>query len=199
MTHNHLRLTAATLALALVGFVSSARAQGYYGTPWAGQATYPQPTYAPRYGPPPAAQPGYPGAPTPSYGYRSDRPRRGLIVAGSLTLGITWGLTVATTAAVVGITGGQGGDVALTAIPVVGPWACLAGCEAPGDYAVALVLSGLVQAGGLTMLVLGAVMRTTVEMPTYTFGSSPRSARLTVSPTDLGGRGAGVNLSLEHF
>ncbi len=104
------------------------------------------------------------GEPIPP-GYRLvEQRRRGLIIAGSIVLGVPWvfGVTAATAADFKDGTG-------LLLIPVLGPWLTLTTdvardkpcdpgtlvCETRAATRAVLVLDGMVQAGGAAMLVVG--------------------------------------------
>lgn len=100
-----------------------------------------------------------PGPPMPAATIR--RPIWGLVIAGAVTLGVTWLATPTVGAAVEA----SGQSIGVLAIPVAGPWVCLAGgCEDPDDYVAALVVSGVLQAAGLTMLILGLVIQQEVQL-----------------------------------
>lgn len=87
----------------------------------------------------------------------------GLMIAGPITLGVAWLATIGVTA---GIAEGSeaGTSIGLAATPLAGPWILMAG-EGSG-YAAPLVVSGVLQAGGLTMLIVGLAVRHPVE-PTF--------------------------------
>jgi hypothetical protein len=96
----------------------------------------------------------------------------GLIIAGPIVLGATWLTTIGATAGL----GGSGKAIGYAATPVIGPWMIIG--EDAGDYTAALVASGLAQAGGLTMLIVGL----TVQRPV-----APRVAlgdvEMTIAPS----------------
>lgn len=98
----------------------------------------------------------------------------GLIIAGPIVLGATWLTTIGVTAAVAD---GNGKAIGYAATPVFGPWMLIA--EGAGDYTAPLAMSGLAQAGGLTMLIVGLAVRRPVN-PTMALGDD---VELTVSPT----------------
>jgi len=146
--------------------------------PAAPAAAPPPPGYAyppPPYGYPPPGYPMYPapqlrqpesvpynGGPVPHGYHVEERPRRGLIIGGALTLGVPWAL---------GIVVASGYDFSNQSgwlvVPVLGPWITMAsrktdglcgyGNSCPDDNGVRtmLILDGLTQAAGALMLIYG--------------------------------------------
>jgi hypothetical protein len=131
-------------------------------------------------------QPYYQGQPTYVQPQRTvvryvTRPRIGLIVAGAVTLGTSWLITSAAAATnatydaysvTINGSGSGSGDFGYASqlwplyIPVLGPWiemGYLSGSGAPTGAAL-LAFDGLVQAGGLAMIIGGAVSRTRVAI-----------------------------------
>src|SRR5690606_25376199 len=76
----------------------------------------------------------------------------GLQIAGPIVLGAAWLATIGVTAALTD----EGAHIGYAAIPLVGPWVLMADSE---GYEVPLAVSGVLQAGGLTMLILGVAIR----------------------------------------
>lgn len=92
------------------------------------------------------------GLPPPE-GYEIDTEvRRGLVIAGAVVTGTPW------IASVTAATALDGTDGAMLAIPVVGPWLAMATLHEDSAARAALTLSGLTQASGATMLLLGLAM-----------------------------------------
>ena len=106
----------------------------------------------------------------------------GLVIAGAVTLGVSWSLSALAAASYSGTSSytyydgttgsysdGSFGDASALwplYIPVLGPWiemGFLHGSGAPLGGAL-LAFDGLVQAGGLAMLIAGAVTRTRVAI-----------------------------------
>lgn len=78
----------------------------------------------------------------------------GLIIAGPIVLGVSWLATI-------GVTAGLDADgdlIGMSAIPIGGPWAMIAD-DRTSEYTAALAVSGILQAGGLTMLILGVAIQ----------------------------------------
>lgn len=118
--------------------------------------------------PPGMELPYEPGDPIPPGYHLREQPRRGLVIAGALMTGVPWALSVtAATAA------NFDNKLGFLFIPAIGPWLALATgagkdktcastdefCD--GDRASAravLVLDGLVQSAGATMLVIGLLV-----------------------------------------
>lgn len=166
----------------------------------------PAPTYqpAPAY-PPPAPvyqpQPVYPAYPQPvvvvpgrqrSLVRYDTRPRTGLIIGGSVLLGVTW-LSSVLAAGIVGAINDactiDNGSSCLTSawplyLPVVGPFIQLGYVQGQGlaTARTFLVIDGLLQAGGLAMILAGALTRR--QVPVY-------AGRVQFAPSLLGG-GAGL-------
>lgn len=166
---------------------------------------YPQPPaqLQPSYSAPPA-----PGQPTYVQLTRTPlryerRPRRNLIIGGGLTLGLSYTITAVLASSYtdslyaydestrrnsITSTGGSFGATSTLwplYIPVIGPWIQMAYLYGNGSQlgSTLLAIDGLVQAGGLAVLIVGAVARTRVAV--YAKNS------LTVSPLALTG-GSGV-------
>ncbi len=115
-------------------------------------------------GPPPPPPPGIEASPylsridyveglPPPEGYEIDTEvRRGLVIAGAVVTGTPW------IASVTAATALDGTDGAMLAVPVVGPWLAMATLHEDSAARAALTLSGLTQASGATMLLLGLAM-----------------------------------------
>ena len=150
-----------------------------YQQPYQPQPYQPQPYYPPQ---PYRSPTGATLVPAPRGQARYvNRPRVGLIIAGSVTLGASWLFSTLTASANVGpyyatdyslgyasTSSAVGDTTALWPlyIPVLGPWiemGFLHGSGAPLGGAL-LAFDGLVQAGGLAMLIAGAVTHTRVAV-----------------------------------
>ena len=109
----------------------------------------------------------YNGGPVPAGYHVEERPRRGLVIGGALTLGIPW---------VLGVALASGSDFSNKSgwlvVPVLGPWINIAArtpdtycsgygtnatCvkEVDNGYRTLLILDGLTQAAGAVMLIYG--------------------------------------------
>ena len=142
--------------------------QPYQPQPYQGQPYQPQAGQQPYY---PQQQPNYNLAPSTTVRYVS-RPRVGLIIGGAVTLGVAWSLS-ALGAAYAGnncgydyygySSGGCYDRVWPLFIPVVGPWIQM-GFGNDATTTAYLAFDGLVQAGGLAMIIAGAVTRTKVAV-----------------------------------
>jgi hypothetical protein len=157
--------------------------QPYYGQPVYTQPYYGQPAFAP-----PAAQRQQVGT--------RERPNLGLIISGAVLLGVGWILDI--------VTGVPAGDDPFTSgsepewdafrfsslIPIAGPWIQLA-VKPTGftqDYwAPWLIIDGLIQATGLTLLVIG--IATPETEPVY----ASRGVELAILPS-VGPGHAGLSL-----
>lgn len=156
-------------------------AQPYPGQPYQPQPYQPQPYYP--------AQP-YPGS-QPTYVQPSrtpvryvNRPRLGLVVGGAVTLGVAWSLTALAAASYSGSlysydeysntnsinssgnSFGYASELWPLYIPVLGPWIEMGFLHGSGSQlgGALLAFDGLVQAGGLAMIIAGAVTRTKVAI-----------------------------------
>jgi len=144
----------------------------YAYPPPPGYTAYPPPGYG--YPPPPYAYARrapdtfpYQGGPIPQGFHYEERPRRGLIIAGSLVMGIPWALGVS-------IVSGSNfpNKTGWLVVPALGPWLTLAArhdstctnisgsgyCVDDGENTAArtiLVLDGLMQTAGAVMLIAG--------------------------------------------
>jgi hypothetical protein len=154
-----------------------------YGAPPGGVYYAPPP---PGYGPSYAPQPDGPyviedweeGDPIPD-GYQPEsRIRKGLVIGGAVTLGASWLVTVVITAAgqsiqaaddeLVEAAGGDADADGRTAddwsvlyIPVAGPFVGVATLDASGGGLAVLLIDGVVQTGGLAMLIAGLAAQET--------------------------------------
>jgi len=143
--------------------------------------------YAYAYPPPPGfvAYPGrrapesipYNGGPIPQGYHLEERPRRGLIIGGALTLGIPWmlGVTIASTDDFSNASG-------WLIVPALGPWITIAArnksyscnnypnsgsCEDDNAVRTMLILDGLTQAAGTIMLIYGVSSTKKVLAPDF--------------------------------
>jgi hypothetical protein len=99
-----------------------------------------------------------------------EKARIGLIIAGSATLGIMYLLSLMTymlddSLGCIGTDGGGSGcrsDLWPLAIPAAGPFLAIGTSGAEGGGLTLLLLDGMAQLGGVTMLVLGIVAKKTV-------------------------------------
>ncbi len=139
------------------------------------QPGYPPP--APVYGQPTYAYPVYapPRVPV-RYVYR---PRVGLIVAGSVVLGVSWGITALSAIAASGCDPNYDSlcstQIWPLFIPVVGPFIQTAYVNGPfaGGIQALLVFDGLVQVAGLAMIIAGAATRHRVPVYAQRFQVTP--------------------------
>ncbi|MFK8000871.1 MAG: hypothetical protein AB8H86_14835 [Polyangiales bacterium] len=136
--------------------------QGYPAQPAQTQpAAQPAPVYAQPYQQPqPAYAPQQPlqgrrlrapyveGAPMPPGGVLVERRRTGLVVSGAVMFGVPWITTL-----LIGVAFEEGA----VGIPVIGPLLYLGNGSRAGDTMI--VVDSLLQAGGLTMFILGMVMK----------------------------------------
>jgi len=138
---------------------------------------YPPPQYQPQqYQPPRQAPYGYQapyelpykeGQPIPVGYHPIERPRYGLALGGWLTLGIPYGISIVAASA-----GNFENESSWLLLPVLGPWMTLgrreygdcdnsasdkenADCVADVFVVMGLIMDGLAQAGGATMLIIG--------------------------------------------
>jgi len=179
-------------------YPAQAYPQPYPAQPYPGQ---PYPPYYPA-PPEPGAQPSYVQPARTPLRYES-RPRRSLIIGGGLTLALSYSVTALLAASYAdslysydeythrNSISSSGGSFGYTSnlwplyIPVLGPWIEMAYLYGNGSQlgSTLLAIDGLVQAGGLAILIAGAVTRTRVAA--YARNS------LTVSPLTLNS-GSGV-------
>lgn len=125
------------------------------------------------------------GEPIPA-GYHSvKRKRKGLIIGGALTFGITYLLTALGGAIAADAGGGRG---AVLMLPVFGPFGAM-GKEAGATGSFLLVLDSLAQAAGITMFSLGMVKPKTTLVRDDLSKIEVRPA-----PMTFGANGAGFGL-----
>jgi hypothetical protein len=173
--------------------------QPYPGQPYSQQPAQLSPCYPAQ--PDPGAQQRYVQLTRTPLRYES-QPRRNLIIGGGLTLGLSYTVTAVLAASYsdslysydeythrnsISSSGGSFGTTSALwplYIPVLGPWIEMAYIYGNGSQlgSTMLAIDGLVQAGGLAVLIAGAVSRTRV--PVY-------ARNLTFSPLTLSS-GSGV-------
>lgn len=157
--------------------------------PYPQQPPYAQPQpYAPAYGAPM-------GAP-----HVVERANLALIITGSVLLGVSWVSNIFTGLFAGLELFGSGGSSrwdtfrAMSLVPVAGPWAQLAAKPTSfdqDDWGTWLIINGLLQAGGLTMLIIGIATpsRQTIYArrtgPTFVLApyATPSAAGLTLAGT----------------
>ena len=202
-------------------------AQPYPYYPPAPPGAYPPAAYPPGSYPPgtypPGAYPQYPGgyatpyayappkpvklayhegqAPPPGY-HLEENPRKGLVIAGAVVLGVTYGLSAS-----IGLAA-QNTDYRWLAIPVFGPFIALGarnecnsnnfGCEGI-DTVVRfyLVLDGIAQLGGAAMLISGVAFRKKELVSDTYYGRTehgPRIATWSLTPDVMPGSRYGLVL-----
>ncbi len=86
------------------------------------------------------------------------RANRPLIIAGSITFGAPYLISVLVAATVVSADSSSGGDFAPLFIPVVGPFITIGTAHAEGAGTFWLIFDGLAQAGGAAMFIAGLTM-----------------------------------------
>ena len=131
------------------------------------------------------------GEPVPSGYHPAQRLRKGSIVAGAVTFGVLYFISVLVAAggADVANANGSSNDVAGLFVPVVGPFITMTkSSTAMGD--VILVMDGLGQATGAILLVYGLTQPQTVLVRDAKFSPPPLLPR----PILLGKQGAGLGL-----
>jgi hypothetical protein len=140
-----------------------------YGQPPPGYPQQPQGGYYPPpgggyYYPPPGAMmpvltlPYEEGDPIPQGFAVRSRANRPLIIAGSITFGAPYLVSVLVAATVVSANTGDGGEFAPLFIPVVGPFITIGTAHAEGAGTFWLIFDGLAQAGGAAMFIAGLTM-----------------------------------------
>ncbi len=113
------------------------------------------------------------GAEVPDGYVKQTRIRKGLVIGGAVTFGVSW-LATATYAATLRAQEEQEafwndhehddgpGDEAALYIPLAGPWIALGTMDPDEGQRGALIASGVVQAGGMAMLIAGVAAKQTV-------------------------------------
>ena len=178
-----------TLSLGSVTYAQTAPGAPYQPPPIqpaAAQPAYPSQPGQPVYVYPPGNQPppGYyqPGAPPPRQIVGSKtRPRIGLIIGGSIMLGTMWVISsvaggVSQTICEASSSFGCANTYWPLFIPVVGPFIQMGYIPHDSTRSLALLglaFDGLVQVGGLTMLIVGAAVRQRVPVYAQRWQLSP--------------------------
>jgi len=125
---------------------------------------------------------------------------KGLIIAGSVVFGSAWLLTIATTAVLSSVTDSNrtGKNIGYSAIPIAGPLIFLGDPDNDtAGFAAPLIVSAVVQAGGVAMFILGMTLKHEVPISDAAVGGSGHeSAMLTTGPVAVGsGFGWAVRLA----
>ena len=113
----------------------------------------------------------------------------GLWIPGIVTTGLTYLITIP-----VGLGLNEGGAFAF--VPIVGPWLMM---SVDDEGTPLWIASGLMQAAGLTMIILGVAITRDVKVPVYAMGDEPDAPLLAVLPGQVGRDGVGLNLNLTRF
>ena len=92
------------------------------------------------------------------------RPNLAMVITGPILLGVAWITTIGVTASV-SAEKDQSTAVGYASVPVLGPWLMLGSSLNTSDYTAPLVLSGLAQGTGLTLLILGLTIRHEERVP----------------------------------
>ncbi len=188
------KLTVVAVAVALLALAPApSQAQTVSGQIYVG--TQPQqPVYVPQPQPQYVQQPQYYAQPQPTR--TEQRAHVGLIVGGAVMLGVSWLVHGALISPFAGYSLDSGYQIAWEAfrymglVPLAGPWIQLAikpsglSDDGWGPY---LIIDGLLQAAGLTMLILGATITETVTV--YGDSRTGPSLALGVGPGMLGATG----------
>ncbi len=86
------------------------------------------------------------------------RANKSLVIAGSITFGTTYLISLLTAATTLSTDSSGGGEFAPLFVPVIGPFISIGTAHSEGAGTFWLVFDGLAQAGGLTMFIAGFVM-----------------------------------------
>jgi hypothetical protein len=104
---------------------------------------------------PPAKLPYEDGDPVPP-GYQvKTRAMRSMVIAGAVTLGVPYLVSLLTASTVLADDSRQGGRIAALYAPIVGPFITVGTSRAEGAETFWLVLDGVAQTGGAVMLIYG--------------------------------------------
>ena len=105
--------------------------------------------------------------PMPEPSEDESRPTMGLIIPGAIMFGVSYVITAAL-AGLVAEVSPEDNDGLVNLIPVAGPWVCLATCDfSSGEkvWRTPLIIDGVLQTAGVTMFILGFVLRRDVRRP----------------------------------
>jgi hypothetical protein len=164
-----------------------------YGAPPGGYYTpppyYPQPYYYPAMLPPPLLP--YEQGQTVPPGYQlKTRPVRSAVISGAIIFGTTYVVSLLTATTVLSIGGDGTSQFAPLFVPVVGPFIAVGTTHSSGAGTLWLVLDGLTQAAGATVLIYGLA----AEEKYLQYGTSAPHAALDVltHPQVFMGPGSGA-------
>lgn len=106
----------------------------------------------------------------PAVGIRAVERRTQSIVPLQFTGALTYASVYIFGFAIPAAFGVPAGEVGILAIPFAGPWMCLAGsCRNPRGFEAGLVIDGVLQVGGLAMLIIGSVLELEVRAAEIAF------------------------------
>jgi hypothetical protein len=126
------------------------------------------------------------GDPIPPGYHVETKVRKGLVIGGSVTLGTTWAITCLTA----GFLTALGGDeFAPLFAPVAGPFITIGTAQASGGGLALLAMDGVIQTGGLAMLILGIALPKTVLIRN---DASAPSVQVTPMAVGKGTMGLGI-------
>ncbi len=119
------------------------------------------------------------------------RSMRGLWIAGISVFAAAYFTDIIVTSAL-------DGNVGLAAVPMLGPFLQL-DSHSNDDYEAVLILSGIMQIGGMAMFIAGLSIKRTKRIPVYALGDGPDDPLLAVLPGLVGPSGVGVNVMIRRF
>jgi hypothetical protein len=123
------------------------------------------------------------------------RPLRGLLVAGSVTFGLAYGFSLGIGAVLLATeTGPAQFSGGMLMIPVAGPFVVAARSGSNPLVLSSMIIDGVAQATGLTMVLLGAL----IQRPDVRHGLTLRAPQWGIAPAAPGAV-AGISLAVTHF
>ncbi len=72
---------------------------------------------------------------------------------------VMWPIILGTGVGVTAAVGGDGEEIGINAIPLAGPWMCMAMCSDPEGYVTGLVVDGVLQFTSLLFIIIGSAVR----------------------------------------
>ncbi len=111
-----------------------------------------------------------------------------LWVAGTITASVGYLMTIVLTAAY-SQDSVRGQAMTYVLVPVLGPFILNGSAIQNPQYSTPLVVSGIVQAAGVGMIILGLALHRPVSSPGYSLGDGPSAPRVSVVPS-VQGRGS---------
>jgi hypothetical protein len=115
------------------------------------------------------------------------RPVRSMVIAGAVTFGSTYVVSLLTSATILAADSHSGKPLAPLFVPIAGPFITIGTAKSDGAGTLWLVLDGVAQTAGAVMLIYGLVAEEKyLQRQPMTFAEQLKKPELLVGPTSMG-------------